>query len=95
MHEQHTYTYQTIGVPHNKSWSLSKITLRAQQDEFTIKNQKRSFGIIWHCKNSKQSKNIFVPITLMYLMLNLCMTTSVVFIMLQTKWSTTGGPNHF
>ena len=95
MHKQHKESYQTVGAPPMKSWSLSKITPRAQQDEFTIKIQKHSPGIIWQCKNSKQSKNVFVPIKLMYLMPHLCLTILVVFISLQTKWSTTGGSNHF
>jgi hypothetical protein len=95
MHEQHKDSNQTTGSPPSKSWSHSKSTPCAQQDEFTIKTQKQSSGIIWHCKKSKQSKNVFVPITLMCLMLNNYLTILMVFISLQTKWSTTGGSNHF
>jgi hypothetical protein len=78
---KHKDSDQTVGGPNGKSCSLPKSAPQAQQDEFTIKTQKRSSGIIWQCKNSKQSKNVFLPITLMYLMLNLRLTTSVVFIM--------------
>jgi hypothetical protein len=81
---KHEDSYQTAGGPPSKSWSLPKVTPRAQQDKFTIKTEKRSSGIIWQCKNLKQSKIIFLSITLTILMLMLLnnhLTTSVVFIM--------------
>ena len=78
---KHEDSYQTAGGPPNKSWSLSKSTPHAQQDEFTIKTQKHISYIIWQCKIAKQSKIVFLSITLMLLLLNSYLTTSVVFIM--------------
>jgi hypothetical protein len=68
MNEKHRESYQNVGAPPSKSWSLSKSTPRTQQVEFTIKTQKRSSGIIYQCKKSKQRKNEFVSNTLALLL---------------------------
>jgi hypothetical protein len=50
---KHKDSYQTVGDPLSKSWSLHKSTPQAQQDEFTIKNQKHISYVIWQCKIAK------------------------------------------
>jgi hypothetical protein len=55
---------QTADEPPNKSWLLPKSEPQIKQLKFTMKTQKRIFGIIWQCKNSKQRKNEFVSNTL-------------------------------